>query len=194
MSRGLPPEAEEFLRRLRLALSGLGREQRDDVLAEIRSHFEERARAGENPALEQFGSPDEYAAQFIAESTLHSALAKGTPFALGHALLVAARGSLFALLVLLPLAALQLFAGCLVVLASIKPLWPDNVGLFFEPGGRFRAVGFVDPPGALHEVLGWWAIPVFLVSGALIFWASHRAMRAAVRGRLARTAVPRHER
>ena len=175
MSRGLPPEAEEFLRRLRLALSGLAREQRDDVLAEIRSHFEERARAGQDPALEQFGSPDEYAAQFIAESTMQAALAKGTPFALGHALLVAARGSLFAL----------------VVLAAIKPLWPDNVGLFFEPGGWFRAVGFISPTGALREVLGWWAIPVFVVSGVLIFWASHRAMRAAVKRRLARKQLSR---
>jgi len=191
MSTPLRPEAEDFLRRLRLALSDLSREERDDVLAEIRSHFEERARAGQAPALEQFGAPDEYAAQFITESTLQSALAKGTPFALGHALLVAARGSLFTLLVLVPLAALQLFAGCLVVLAAIKPLWPDNVGMFFEPGGRFRAVGFVSPSGTLQEVLGWWTIPVFIVSGVLIFWGSHRAMRAAVRRRLARNLVRR---
>jgi len=134
MSTAPSPEAEEFLRRLRLAFSRLSRQERDDVLAEIRLHFTERARAGQELALGQFGGPDQYAAQFIAESTLRSALAKGTPFALGHALLFAARGTLFALLVL---ASGGLSGGARGAQSLV--FFPDNVGLFFEPGG-------CDPP------------------------------------------------
>jgi hypothetical protein len=58
-----------------------------------------------------------------------------------------------------------------LLLALLKPIFPRHTGLWVGPGVfdlSFR-MGFSPgfPPSSVHEVLGWWIIPVCLVMGSL---------------------------
>lgn len=179
----LPTEAERYLAQLRMALSPLGEAEREEIVAEVRSHLLDRVASGKGALLDGFDAPETYAAEFLAERSLRGALAQGTSWALGRALLIGARDSLLALFVLLPLVVMQLAGACLVVLAALKPFLPHQIGMFEGPRGF--ALGFVSPePLDARELLGWWAIPAFIVGGALLFLASNRALRALARWRL----------
>ncbi len=182
----LPPEADAYLRELRRALGSVDATERDDIVSEIRSHLLDRQAAGRTDLLSGFDPPDALAAGFVTESALRSALARGTPWALGHALLIATRDSVLRLLVLLPLILLQLAGVVFLVMAVLKPFVPNLVGLWVGgPGhpGMFALGIQTDHPDA-QEVLGWWGIPLYVVAGALLVWGPNRAMRALARWRL----------
>ena len=188
MSR--PIDAQEFLRRFRLALSPLPAAERDEIAREVASHIAERS-PDEGALAREFGAPEDYAAEFLAERSLRGALASGTPWALGRALLGAV-GQVMALLVVVPLVVLQVMAVALVALGVVKPFAPAHIGLFLDAGGGLRVVGYSSTvPAGVHEVLGLWAMPAFIVAGVAIGWASHAAMRALAAGRLRRAARAR---
>ncbi len=185
MSTPLSPEVEQFLRRLRAGLSTLPPEERDEVMSDVRAHMEEMQARGRAITLAEFGSPEEYAARFVAENALGGALARGTSFALGRALLVGARDSFLGLFVLVPLLLTQLVAAALVVVGLLKPFMPSRVGLFLNAQDQVRIIGLHggDDSG-LHEVLGYWAIPAFIVPGLVVLWGGNAALRALARFRL----------
>jgi uncharacterized membrane protein len=185
MSR--PIDAQEFLRRFRLALSPLPAAERDEIAREVGSHIADRSLDADALAR-AFGAPEAYAGEFLAERSLRGALASGTPWALGRALLGAV-GQVWALLVVVPLVVLQVMAVTLVALGVVKPFAPAHIGLFLDAGGGLRLVGYSSSvPAGVHDVLGAWATPAFIVAGVAIGWASQTAMRALAAGRLRRAA------
>src|ERR1700682_6059050 len=103
----LPSATEESLRQLRQGLSGLSQVERDEILAEIRSHLRDRQGSGK-PLLEGFEDPPTYASRFVAETALRGALATGTSLGLGRAVLTGARAGLVMLLLVVPLIVVQL--------------------------------------------------------------------------------------
>lgn len=70
------------------------------------------------------------------------------------------------------LAALTGYAlgGGLVLTAILKPIFPRQTGLWVGPG--VFDFGFREPAysGPVHEVLGWWYLPVALGSGFFFLW------------------------
>jgi uncharacterized membrane protein len=184
MTSPLPVEVEQYLRRLRLSLAALPEGERDEIVAEIRSHLEERQRRGASALLDGFDPPEVYASHFLSERALADALARGTSLALGRALLVGVRESLLSVLVVVPVA-LGMFVGVgLIACALLKPFFPAKVGLFCKPHGNVFFLGFSATADGANEILGWWAIPAFLVTGVLVLWAGNRALRALARRRL----------
>jgi uncharacterized membrane protein len=182
----LSDDTETYLRKLRHSLSGLAPAERDDIVNEIRSHLLERHARGEKDLLAGFGAPEDLAASFVAEASMRGALARGTSFALGRALLVGARDSALALLVLFPLVLLHIIALGFVITAAAKPFIPSRAGVWVGPN-TFH-VGFHSMPDPLvREVLGWWAVPVLAGVGFLLFFIANRALRALVRWRLRMT-------
>ncbi len=181
----LPRDAESYLSQLRMSLSALSDEERDEIVREVRSHLLDRHAAGKSPLLEGFDAPEDYASQFLGERLLRGALAQGTPWALGRALWVAARDSLLGMFVLLPLAVLGLMGVTLVILSALKPFFPDQIGLIHSPG--HWVLGFVSErlPTSV-EMLGWWSIPLFALGGCALLACSTLALRALARWRLQR--------
>jgi hypothetical protein len=182
----LSPSAEQFLRDLGRCLSALPEAERRDVVAEIRSHLLDRMDAGGDPVL-QFGNPEEYAAAFLQERALAGALAGGSSWALGRALLTGV-GKVTWWYVVAVLAMLHVYGACLVALAAFKPVFPANIGWFVGDRAAGGAVFGPDFVGA-REVLGWWAVPFFLVPGVLMLWGANYTLRALGRWRYA--ALPR---
>jgi hypothetical protein len=68
-----------------------------------------------------------------------------------------------------------------LLLALLKPIFPKHTGLWVGPNVfdfSFRmglSTGY--PPPTVHEVLGWWFIPVSLVLGSLSILATTKVIR-----------------
>ena len=177
----LPETAEHYLRDVRRGLGTLDARERDDVIAELRSHLLERKGQGKNDLLEGFEDAASLARDFVSERALEGALSRGTPWAFVRAILVSAGESLVTLAALVPLVLLQIVAFFSLLTAALKPFSPGDFGLWVGEGQLY--VGRRSP--TVHEVLGWWGMPVLVVFGVVLFWASSRGLRALARSRLA---------
>ena len=181
----LPVEAERFLGRLEQALGPLPPGERQEIVEEIRSHLSERAAQGATELLTGFDDPEAYAATFVQERALAGALAGGGSWAVGRALLSGARriGWWYVVLVL---GVLHLYGAVFLLLAVLKPIFPASVGLFV--GGSHVAFGaiFGEALSGRAELLGWWAIPLFVALGVPLLWGANWTLRALGHWRLGR--------
>src|SRR5262249_30132593 len=68
--------------------------------------------------------------------------------------------------------------------AALKPVMPSKVGLWVSNDDKLEdltfSFGITNHPG-VHDVLGWWIIPVSLVLGLLCLWLTWRFGLASVR-------------
>jgi hypothetical protein len=138
-----------------------------------------------------FGSPEEYASRFVNAEALRTALTRGSPLRLVAVLLARVRATALVVFVVLPLAAIEIMALALVGIGFIKPFSGGHVGLFLEADGSFRALGWVNDPGPMREVLGYAAMPIFIFVGLLLFWAGYRLLLKVARRELTETQAGR---
>jgi uncharacterized membrane protein len=164
-----------------------------DAVREIESHVRERiesatAAPNERQTIEQIlaelGPPLRVAQAYSAERTLDEAVATGrfVPMvrAIWH-LAVSTVGGFFA--------ALGLFVGYVfgatfLALALLKPIFPDNVGLWVVngPGSLPTSLGTkFTVPADQHVAGGYWIIPVCLFLGLFLLVLSHRSARGFLR-------------
>ena len=179
----LPGQAEAFLRDLEAHLAPFPEGERRDIVAEIRTHLVDRAAQGAGDLLAPFGTPEEYAAAFLDERALARALSGGTTWSLGRAVLGGAR-RLSWWYAVAALGLVQVAGAGLLALSVLKPFLPDRVGLVIGPRTFTLGLrGGAQPPAA--ELLGWWAIPAFLVLGVGALWSARWMLRALAGVRLA---------
>ena len=169
-----------------------------DAVREVESHIREKA-AGADPLpderaaleriLEHLGSPSRVAAAYATEMAVDEAVATGRILAVARALgrIAASTASGFFVF-------LALFTGygagfSFLLIAAMKPLAPDNVGLI-RLDGRFHSFGinFGLPPGTTVEG-GYWIIPISIVLGITLLVVTHRAARRVLRRWQARRGV-----
>jgi len=179
-------EVEDFLRRFRRGLAALPADVREDLAGEVQSHLTERLAQGKLDLDGAFGSPEEYAAGFVNAEALRTALTRGSPLRLAAVLLGRVREAALVVFVVLPLAAIELMALALVAIGILKPFGGSHIGLFLDSGGGFGGLGWVGDPGAMREVLGYAAMPLFIFAGLLLFWAGNRLLVRVARRELAR--------
>lgn len=176
------PLLADYARKLRWALSALPEKDRDDIVAEMRSHVLDRVDAGASlkDALAALGSPEEYARGFADAHAVASALSsRRTPhmisaLATGAARNVAAAGA--GILILLT----WVVAALISYVAILKISDPTHVGLW--KGGRNFFIGIIDDPSTAKELLGPWITPLalvvvilaWLITRALAVWALRR--------------------
>ena len=185
-------EIESFLRAFRQGLGAVPADIRDDLVKEMRSHLEERFERGQLELANDFGSPEDYASQFVHEQLLGTAIVRGRPWELLPALLGAIRTASVAIFLVLPLAVAELIGLALVLIGLSKPLASTHIGLFRSADGSFEGLGWISSTNSMHEVLGLTAIPLFIFLGLLLFWIGNRIMIAVARGELARIRNHRH--
>jgi hypothetical protein len=152
-----------------------------DIVRELRSDLEERVAKEGSPtpeavqaALKRLGDPNALAAEFVAGMELVRHV-RGFSFAGGlGALVKLASASVLGLFTCLIVGASYLFSGSLVVLAFVKVVQPKNTGVFLGTGTF--SVGWLSNPQGLTEMLGWWFVPLALGGGALLAYATTRAL------------------
>lgn len=174
MSEPFEKNIQEYLRRFRMGLNALPENLRDDLVLELRSHIEERLSSGRFDPEKSFGSPESYAAQFVTEQRLSAAVGSGNAPRLLWSLLSVVQRTATVLFLVCPLAISEVSGACFVVLGALRP-FSDRIGLHLRPDGSFAALGWVSRNDT-KEVLGLWAMPLFIGGGVLIFWAAHRIL------------------
>ncbi|MEX0644688.1 MAG: DUF1700 domain-containing protein [Parvularculaceae bacterium] len=154
---------DDYVHKLSRALSGLGEEDRREILNEIRAHLEHRA--GENrldEALKGLGAPQECARGFLDEIKLQAAFADAGPVKTLGALLALASWRATAAAGLFVSGIFFLFAVAFAIIAVTEIVSPEAVGLWIDPAQDTYVLGVVDlePGSAMKDVLGRWMIPV----------------------------------
>jgi uncharacterized membrane protein len=170
-----------------------------DAVREVESHIRERVeqieqngdeRATVERVLDELGPPLRVAQAYSTEMTLDEAVTTGrfVPMlrALWHLATTSIYGFLWLMLVLVGWTAGLSF----LIMAVLKPIFPNNVGFITVPSsgpaaarlgfvtGEFHSFGvsFGLPPGA-HVYGGYWIIPVCLLAGLGILVLTQRASR-----------------
>jgi len=185
-------QLDAYLAQLRRDLRGLSPEEAEETIRELRSHVLDRADAELSPgsvaaALAALGDPTALARLNAAARTAARGAGRRSPWGLLGAIAQVARISLGGAWALLISLAGYALAASWILTAIAKPFAPDHVGLWrlsdaaddltFSLGRTTNLHG--------HELLGWWIIPLGLLIGLLIGYATYGFGRWSLR-RLAR--------
>jgi hypothetical protein len=161
-----------------------------DAVREVESHIRERVRETEpmpnerdalNRLLDAIGPPHRLARAYSAELAADEAVSSGRLWPTARAVFALALNTTegFAVGVAL-LCGYLLSASCLIV-ALMKPIFPDNVGVRWV-NGEFRGAGwelFLEPGTVITH--GWWVMAICAVVGSLMLWLTHRGTRRYLR-------------
>ena len=157
-----------------------------DAVREIESHLRERVMAADGAPneresveriLAELGPPLRVAQAYSAERTIDEAVVTGRVVAVGRAIWQVALTTVSGFF-----AAIALFFGyasgvALLVVAALKPIFPDNVGIWtvlgipIGVGARFPT----PPAGTFHG--GYWVMPMAAVAGLAALVTTHRVAR-----------------
>ena len=183
----LPPGMLDYLRRLRAGLAPLPESEREEIVRETAAHLLDRlevdgATASPGGALGELGEPEAYAARFVSNYHISSALASGSPIALASQVLRLLGTSAWAFCGGTVVLIFYAFAFAMLAVAVAKPIVPSQAGLFLGPGGEF-SLGIIDPASRVgaREVLGYWLIPLALIAGVLLLLLAKRLSRVFLR-------------
>ncbi len=174
-------DAEEkidtYLMEVRRRLRGLGEEQTREIVTELRSHIVERAGRtqaltpdGVDIALRALGSAEELASQYVTDALLARVEVSRSPFRLLDTLFGWASVSIAGFFVTITSIVGYVLGVVFILVALLKPMHPADAGLWAlqdRTGDLELSVrmGFGTPPSNGHELLGWWIIPLGLVTG-----------------------------
>ncbi len=176
----------DYARKLRWALSVLPEGDRDDIVAEMRSHVLDRLDTAVSieEALRALGDPDAYAKEFNDSYAVSAALSSRRTRDLIGALLQGGAGSLTVTGVGLVIVTAWAAAALVAFLAVLKIRDPTHIGLW--SGQHFFFLGVIDDPSTGRELLGLWITPLALVcvvtawiiTRSLSIWALRRPPKA----------------
>ena len=164
----------------------LPKDVRTDAVREIESHLRDRIAAAtpapdERRALEkildELGPPLRVAQAYSAERTIDEAVTTGrlvpTLRAIQHIAITTISGFLAALGLMIG----YITGTAFLVVAALKPIFPNNVGFWFVNGiPTSIGVQFPVPPGTERRG-GYWVIPIALACGLGILVGTHRGAR-----------------
>jgi uncharacterized membrane protein len=154
-----------------------------DALREVESHIREcvdqaEPTPDERTALErvlaELGPPLRVAQAYAAEITVDEAVSTGRLLPITRAVWQVASSTVKGFFIGLAILTGYLFGAALVLIAALKPIFPDNVGLFVVDG-TIQGFGALFPVAPGTEVYGgYWLIPVCLLTGQIILIGTHR--------------------
>lgn len=180
---------ESYLANLRRYLRELPPEEATDILLEIRSHIIDRAEAAGDLSdervvqiLQALGRPEEIGPLYESEAMINRARVSFSPFLiLRTTLRWAMRSALGFAVFLVGLFGYTLSFG-LLACAILKPIVPQNVGLWVRPNGLFNfGVIFGVSHEGMPELLGWWMIPVGIVGSTVFLVVTTHLLRIMLR-------------
>lgn len=159
-----------------------------DAVREIESHLRERIAAAdgapnERVALEQIlgelGPPLRVARAYSAERVVDEAVITGRVVAIFTALWRVAARTMIGFFAALGASIGYVVGWAFLVIAMMKPIFPQNVGLWADDAtGMPQQLGVLFPaPAGDHDIAGYWLIPVCAALGIVIVQSTHRWAR-----------------
>jgi hypothetical protein len=168
---------EAYLEKLRGGLGGINEHEVQEIIRELRAHIADKtALRGEaaavtvDVALEALGSPEVLAKQYLTVALLSRAEINRSPVGILQGLFRWASWSIAGLLVMVASIVGYVLGGALMLSALLKLIHPHTAGLWAFPTSTgdlelSLRMGFGRPPIDARDVLGWWIIPVGLLTG-----------------------------
>jgi hypothetical protein len=160
-----------------------------DAAREVESHIRERAeqieeQPDERLALEKLlgglGSPLKLAQIYAAEMTIEEAVTTGRAASVARALWHGAGTTVGGFFAALGLLVGYLMGAAFLLIAVLKPVFPENVGLVVVDGWPI-AFGAIFPLPAGGELVGgYWIIPISILMGLSILVGTHKLARKAI--------------
>ena len=167
-------QVNDYLARLRASLIGMTVSEREDIVEEIRMHIRERSgdpQTSLNAVLAGLGSPELLAEQYRTGMLVQKARTSKSPFLILRAALRWATTGVEGFMVFVIAIVGYATGGAFLLLALLKPFFPQYTGFWVGPDQfsfSFRmSATMTNPASPVHEVLGWWLIPVCLTLGSL---------------------------
>ena len=167
-------QMNDYLARLRAALTGVTLAEREDIVEEIRMHIRERCgdpQTSVDTILAGLGPADELAQQYRTGLLVQKASHSISPLVVLRATLRWATTGVEGFVVFVVALTGYMTGVAFLLLALLKPLLPKYTGLWVGPGEFSFSVRMgatmTNPASLVHEVLGWWFIPVCLILGSL---------------------------
>jgi hypothetical protein len=167
-----------------------------DAVREVESHIRERVAESdgtpnERDALEailtRLGSPGTVARAYSLELLMEEATVSGRILPVMRSLLHSAGTGALSFIIAVTLFCGYTVAAAFIAVAALKPVFPQNVGLWLEDGMP-RSFGAQFPaPTGMEPAGGYWVIPIALMIGVTVLMVVHRSARAwiaSVRARL----------
>ena len=183
----MSPEMETYLKRLRWALAGLPEEDRNEIVLETRSHFLDRLEGPRAIPFEtvarELGPPEEYARRFRENYEISAALGSGSAVRMLQAVAKLLGRSLQVFLGFFFFLFLYLNTVAFALVAVLKPVFPENMGLWTSSREPLFLFGFIEDPArpGLSEHLGWWLVPVCLALSVLLYWGTTALLKRFLR-------------
>lgn len=166
-------------------LANVGEGDRAELRADLETHLMDSFAGGVGSeadrlasAIRRLGRPADYLRPIIAEQLLEQGTRSYAPAPIArglyHSLKLGSTRAVVAAGFALGYMMLAIFA----LIAVLKPVWGDHVGLFREPDGSM-SFGIVANATGADELLGLWIIPIALLLTALLYIILTRALRSA---------------
>jgi uncharacterized membrane protein len=176
---------QTYLEKLRGELKKLPEKEREEIILEIKGHIEEKLAQGVelSSILKKLGAPKSYASEFVTQFFLDKGLAIKSFSLILRGMIrwgfTTLTGFFFGLLFF----TLYLVSLGLVVVAILKPFFPQDVGLFIREG-NLQGFGYakgVNQVSSTEEILGYAVIPIALFLGIFIFLVTTWFLKKVIR-------------
>jgi hypothetical protein len=173
---------DAYLASLRKQLRDLLEEDVNDIVAEIRAHILDKT-SGEAATdtvastLAALGTPEELASRYRTEELLKRAqMSRSSAFLLRSVLRWGAL-SLVGILVFAISVFGYIIGGGLSILGVLKLISPHTTGIYGQFSEASSSLSFNSggpPAPGVHELLGWWLLPIGLILGPVLFYYTFR--------------------
>ena len=175
---------DNYLRKLRDCLPNMSVADREEVVREISVHIRECAQesgSSMDRILMRLGPPESLASQYGQDVLIRHASRSISPVLILRATLQLAKRGLEGMALFLGAVFGYGAGGALWLTAILKPIFPRQTGLWVGPGVfdfGIHELRYGDP---VHEVLGWWFIPVAICLGSFLVWLTTYGIRRYLR-------------
>jgi len=169
-----------YLTDLRSQLAPITLTEREEILREITAHIRDSVEMGTpiETVLARLGTPAQLAAEYRDSQLIRTASRSLSPVLLLRATLRVAAKGITGILVFFAAIFGYAFGVGLFITGILKAIFPAYTGVWVV-GGHLVASGTqgYKPQPPMHEILGWWYLPIALFVGAGLTMLTTLAIR-----------------
>lgn len=163
---------EDYIGRIRKVTRSLPEKDQNEILMELNSHIYEDLQHRENNneiedllnVLEKLGIPEEILQPLVADKKMEQATRTFNPLHVVKALILNITNGVSYVVFFI----LYVFLTGFVFLIGAKVIYPEKVGLFYNPGKMFM-FGMAADNQKQFEILGNWFIPVTILLTVVVY-------------------------
>ncbi|HVP36460.1 MAG TPA: hypothetical protein VMT04_05640 [Terriglobales bacterium] len=185
---------DDYLQKLKDVLRPLPEKERDEIVLEIKGHIQEKLSQSSQAegdkealmnALIKLGKPEEYGSEFVTDYLLSRGIERRHAGMIFKGLIRWGCNTLVGFFYSLFFFVSYSISLSFVFIGIMKPIFQEQVGFFLRDGipQNFGFImGAIDRQG-MHEVLGYWIIPITLIIGIVWFFATTWLLKKVIRNR-----------